>query len=119
MAPLGILFVMTTLFAFLQRARPDVAGHQAFLFGFNLVFISIVMPVPAMGYLALFILFTYALSIAGCTWRAWHPAVFVVPAIIVFCILKRYEMLPLQPLYAHIPEILGLSYIIFRTLNVI
>jgi D-alanyl-lipoteichoic acid acyltransferase DltB (MBOAT superfamily) len=118
MTPVATLVCIVIAFSILQQARPRLGSHPLVFLGHNLVFLALVMPVQALAWLAAFLGISYIL--AGLARRqAHHPAVFVLPAIIIFAVFKKYDILPLQPLYAHIPEILGLSYIIFRVLPII
>ena len=87
--------------------------------GLNLIFLGLVVPGPALLFLAAFLAINYLLAAAARRWPAINPAFFIVPSILIFAVFKKYDILPLQPVFVHIPEILGLSYIVFRVLIII
>jgi D-alanyl-lipoteichoic acid acyltransferase DltB (MBOAT superfamily) len=119
MPPVVILVCLVIALSLLQRANPRLGSHPLTFLGFNLLFLALVMQAQATAWLALFLAFNYTLAAIARRRPDVPSPAFVLPAVVCFVILKRYDILPLPTLYAHIPEILGLSYIVFRSLTII
>lgn len=119
MPPVAILVCIVIALSLLQQASPRIGSHPLVFLGFNLIFLALVVQPQALAFLAAFLAVNYLLAAAARRCPAVHMSVFVATTIVMFAIFKKYDILPLQALYAHIPEILGLSYVVFRVLNII
>ncbi len=114
-----ILACLSLTFLGLQRVWPRIARNDLTLLALNSAFLVFLMHEPSLVFLAGFLAAGYSLALAARRWKNLGAGFFAALTIFLFAILKKYELLPLQPLYAHIPEILGLSYIIFRVLIIV
>jgi D-alanyl-lipoteichoic acid acyltransferase DltB (MBOAT superfamily) len=114
--PVAILILLTFIYLVLQQAWPQIAARDLPFLVFTLCFLLLVMSLTALAWLSAFMVLGYFIVLLSRRCSKCHPLFLVAPLVIVFAVFKRYEILPLQPLYAHIPELTGLSFIIFRVI---
>jgi alginate O-acetyltransferase complex protein AlgI len=114
--PVAILILLSFIYLVLQQAWPQVAAQDPTFLAFALCFLLLVMSLTALAWLFAFMALGYFFVSMSRRYAKCHPLFFVGPLVILFAISKRYEIFPLQPLYAHIPELTGLSFIIFRVI---
>lgn len=119
MTPVAVIASLTFSLLILQWRFPGLARRDIALLGFNIAFLAVMMDMVSIFWLIGFLASGYVLAWASKTWRRVHPAFLVAPALLSFAVFKKYEFLPLQQFYAQIPDILGLSYVVFRVLNVV
>jgi alginate O-acetyltransferase complex protein AlgI len=112
--PVAILILLSCLYLVLQQAWPRVAAQQPTFLAFTLCFLLLVMSLTAVAWLFVFMILGYLIVLLSRRFPKCHPLVLVGPLVILFAIFKRYEIFPLQPLYTRIPDLAGISYIIFR-----
>jgi D-alanyl-lipoteichoic acid acyltransferase DltB (MBOAT superfamily) len=112
--PVAILILFSFIYLVLQQAWPRVAAQDLTFLAFVMCFLLSVMSLSALAWLFAFMALGYFIVLMSRRCPTCHPLLLVGPLVILFAIFKRYEILPLQPLYAHIPELTGLSFIIFR-----
>jgi alginate O-acetyltransferase complex protein AlgI len=112
--PVAILILLSFIYLVLQQAWPLVAAQDLTFLAFALCFLLLVMSLTALTWLFAFMGLGYFVVLMSRRCSKCHPLFLVGPLVILFAIFKRYEIFPLQPLYAHIPELTGLSFIIFR-----
>ncbi len=116
MTPIVTLACFTLTFVFLRKVLPRLARHDLTFLGFNFAFLAILMNGSALIFLTVFLVISYALAAAAQRWKAIHIGFFIFPLVLIFAVFKKYYFPPLQPVYEHIPELIGLSYVIFRVL---
>jgi alginate O-acetyltransferase complex protein AlgI len=114
--PVGILILLSFIYLVLQQAWPKVAAQNLTFLAFTMCFLLLVMSLTALAWLFSFLALGYFIVLLSRRCSKCHPLFLLGPLILLFAIFKRYEILPLQPLYAHIPDLAGLSFIIFRVL---
>ncbi len=109
---------LAILFPMIRGARP----RQALFLAANLFFLATVVQTKrdAAG-LAGFVMATYlALLLVRARPSRWTVPAVVAAAIAVFLVLKRYSflegMFP-EPLWERIPEVVGISYMLFRFIH--
>lgn len=112
--PVAILILLSLIYLVLQQAWPQVAAQDLTFLAFALCFLLLVMSLTALAWLFAFMALGYFVVLMSRRCSKCHPLFLVGPLVILFAIFKRYEIFPLQPLYAHIPDLTGLSFIIFR-----
>ena len=112
--PVATLILLSFIYLVLQQAWPQVAAKELTFLAFALCFLLVLMSLTALAWLFAFMAFGYLVVLLSRRCSQCHPLSLVGPLVILFAIFKRYEIFPLQPLYAHIPELTGLSFIIFR-----
>jgi hypothetical protein len=112
--PVAILILLSFIYLVLQQAWPQVAAQGLTFLAFALCFLLLVMSVTALAWLFAFMALGYFVVLMSRRCSKCHPLFLVGPLVILFAVFKRYEIFPLQPLYAHIPDLTGLSFIIFR-----
>jgi alginate O-acetyltransferase complex protein AlgI len=114
--PVAILILLSFFYLVLQQAWPQVAAQARTFLAFTLCFLLLVMSPIALAWLFAFMVLGYFIVLLSRRFPKRHPLFFIGPLVILFAIFKRYEIFPLQQLYAHIPDLTGLSYVIFRVL---
>jgi D-alanyl-lipoteichoic acid acyltransferase DltB (MBOAT superfamily) len=114
--PVAILILLSCLYLVLQQAWPQVAGQAPTFLVFALCFLLLVMSLTAVAWLFAFVVLGYFIVLLSRRFPKCHPLFFVGPLVLLFAIFKRYEIFPLEQLYAHIPDLTGVSYIVFRVL---
>lgn len=116
MLPVAILILPAFFYLVLQQAWPRMATRDLTFLAFSLCFLLLVMSLTALAWLFAFMALGYVFVLMSRRCAKCHPLSLVGPLVILFAIFKRYEIFPLQPLYARIPELTGLSFIIFRVI---
>jgi alginate O-acetyltransferase complex protein AlgI len=114
--PVAILILLSFIYLVLQQAWPQLAAQDLTFLAFAMCFLLLVMSLTALAWLSAFMALSYVFVLISRRCSKSHPLFLVGPLIILFAIFKRYDILPLQPLYAHIPDLTGLSFVIFRVI---
>ena len=85
----------------------------------NTFFLVICYNADALIFLAAFLLLSYAITAVKAYFpKSSFPALLTL-IIGLFCVFKNYSILPLGGLHNSIPEVMGLSYIVFRVINLL
>lgn len=116
MLPVAILILLSFIYLVLQQSWPQVAAQDLTFLAFALCFLLLVMSLTALACLFAFMSLGYFVVLMSRRCSRCQLLFLVGPLVILFAIFKRYEIFPLHPLYAHIPDITGLSFIIFRVI---
>ncbi len=117
-----IIFVILAGFGFLLGKAIILAKEKTLpylLLAFNVALLSLIMSPIAVLWVFGFVLGGYALIRLKATLKDKLFGVLLLIMVIGFTVFKQYEILPLEPLYAYIPAMLGISYIIFRMINLL
>ena len=117
MMPMALLASLSLVFLVLQQMAPRIGRHELTFLGFSIAFLALLLNGPEIAWLGAFLVLNYGwLIVSARQYRLLSPVVLILPVVLTFAVFKKYELLPFQPLYAHIPDLLGLSYIIFRVI---
>ena len=119
MGSVGFLILMTIPLLATQALPARIKLPGIILFTFNLLFLLLILDFPAFLYLGLFLGASYGILLAT---RKYRHAPFLLPVailVLMFAVFKRYEFLPFQLSLRSVPEILGLSFAIFRVIAVL
>jgi D-alanyl-lipoteichoic acid acyltransferase DltB (MBOAT superfamily) len=114
--PVAILILVSSIYLVLHHVWRKLATQDLMFLAFTTSFLLLLMSPAALAWLSAFLALGYSFVLMSRRFAKCHPLFFVVPLIILFATFKRYEIFPLKPLYAHIPELAGLSFVIFRVL---
>ncbi|MCD8562939.1 MAG: hypothetical protein LRY54_02575 [Alphaproteobacteria bacterium] len=121
-------FLLLTLFGFafaIIRPAPVIRNYQPVFFAlFNAAFLLAVMNVTAFCYLLGFVALGYAALWFKMKTKGKAFPVFLLALLALFALFKKYEFIPvilppLEGVYNQIPILLGISYIIFRVINLL
>lgn len=105
---------------YLLKDLSFVRGRFEHVFLFvNVLFVTLNYQPTQLLFLGCFLLICFAFISVKRTFQQIPLWALLSCMILVFCIAKNYAFLPLGSLHAHIPEVIGLSYIIFRTINML
>jgi alginate O-acetyltransferase complex protein AlgI len=113
------LILLTLLVLAIQLPPLRLKGSGLMLLVFNLLFLLTVLDITAIIYLGIFLAISYIVLLVARTWASSSIIVPLGALVFMFVIFKRYEFLPCQALLSRIPAILGLSFIIFRNVNLL
>jgi alginate O-acetyltransferase complex protein AlgI len=119
MSPIAVLILLSFLCLGLRQAWRKGARHDLAFLAFSIVFLVLILSPAALAWLSAFMAAGYLVVRVAGRFKALHPLLFIGPLALLFAVFKRYDILPLHRLYTHIPEVAGLSFIIFRVIMVL
>lgn len=85
----------------------------------NVSFLALCYNSDAFLFLAAFLLLSYAITAVKVRLPRSSFPILLTLIIVLFCIFKNYSILPLGSLHGSIPEVMGLSYIVFRVISLL
>jgi alginate O-acetyltransferase complex protein AlgI len=119
MTPVVLLVCVSFFYLVLQQSWHRAAAQEATFLAFTVIFLTLVLTPAELIWLSAFMTLGFIVIEGARRFREHNPTLFIVPLVVLFAVFKRYEIFPLQRFYAHIPELAGLSFIIFRVINVL
>jgi D-alanyl-lipoteichoic acid acyltransferase DltB (MBOAT superfamily) len=119
---MDFLFVICVLgiSLFAIRRIQFLRDHSIWILsGVNAFFLLYCYSLQSFLFLVAFLVVMYGILWLKAVRSAISFRLLIVSIVILFCVFKNYSFLPLGSWHQHIPEVLGLSYVVFRVINLL
>jgi alginate O-acetyltransferase complex protein AlgI len=116
MSSISILFALSLVFSLARHFSQRVSESDTILLTFNLTFLLLILERGALLYLGLFLTISYLILLTARRFSKVPFSLCVLSIVLLFAIFKKYQFLPIELLTSVIPDIAGLSFVIFRVI---
>ena len=116
MSSIAILFALSVVLAGAQRCSQRIRESDTILLAFNLMFLLLILKWGEMLFLGLFLTFSYLILLKARRLTKTPFSLYLSSIVLMFAIFKKYQFLPIGPLTRIVPEMAGLSFVVFRVI---